>query len=64
MPNPEPRYRVLSSNFLLPQGAEVDASDLVGLRVDALIEGGHLAVVESPAPPITTPGDGAEHQEV
>lgn len=58
------RFRVLSSNFVLPHGAVVSASDLVGLPVDALIAGGHLAVVESPAPPITTPGDGAEHQEV
>ena len=42
------QYKIISDNTTLgKQGASIDASQLEGLNVDALIEGGHLEVVNA-----------------
>jgi hypothetical protein len=39
-------YKVLSDNFSLgKQGDNINDANLVGLNVDALVDGGHLAEV-------------------
>ena len=44
-------YRVLSSRLSWPAGSSVDAVDLAGCNIEALVQGGHLAPVpDKPKP--------------
>lgn len=45
------QFKVTSENFAgRAYGATVDESDLVDLNVEALVEGGHLAIIGKPSP--------------
>jgi len=40
-------YKVLSDNMVWPQGTTISDSDLEGLNVQALVDGGHLKAENS-----------------
>lgn len=45
------QFKVTSENFSgRSYGSTVDEQDLDGLNIEALVEGGHLAVIGKPSP--------------
>ena len=49
---PAPTWTVTSSRLRWPAGSVLDAHDLDGLNVDALLAGGHLAGPPAPKRPV------------